>query len=121
MPTPDSSLRDFPFFKHLGDPELRAILRLAGTRRLAKKSVVFAQGQTANEFFVLLHGHLKVVQNSPDGREVIVRITGTTLFTVSRALSGWEEQGLVTGSRERITIKQPAKLREIAERWKEPD
>jgi hypothetical protein len=35
---------------------------------------------------------------------------------VSRVLSGWEQQGLVSGGRERISVKQPARLKEIAER-----
>ena len=33
-----------------------------------------------------------------------------------RILSSWESQGLVVGGRERISIREPAKLREIAER-----
>lgn len=229
MPGPDPSLvRDFPFFKGLSEGDLRAVLALAKTRRIERKAAIFEQGGTADEFFVLLHGHLKVVQTTPDGRQVIVRIvepgelygvavamgrpdypatalaleesltlawpssawasliarapllavnamktlgqrvqdahtrirevsteeverrvahallrivkesgrepgeaadvefpitrqdvaemTGTTLFTVSRILSSWESQGLVAGGRERISIKEPAKLREIADR-----
>ena len=228
MPAPDPSLvREFPFFAGLTDEDIRAVLRPAVTRRIPKKAAVFEQGEPAGEFFVLLHGHLKVVQTSPDGRQVIVRIvepgelyglaialgrsdypattialeesltlawpssswagllerspqlagnamrtlgnrvqeahtrfrevsteeierrvahallriidesgrapgeavdvefpitrqdvaemTGTTLFTVSRILSGWEQKGLVSGGRERISIRDPAKLREIAE------
>ena len=221
-------VRNFPFFKGLDEEDLRAVLKGAQTRRIPRKEPVFSQGEIANEFFVLLHGHLKVVQTSPDGRQVIVRIvnpgelygvavalgrsdypataiameesitlawpssawagmverapllavnalqtigqrvqeahvqirevsteeverrvahlllrivkvsgqrpgeaadvefpitrqdiaemTGTTLFTVSRVLSGWEQNGIVAGGREKITVKEPAKLREIAER-----
>lgn len=227
MPGPDPSLvRDFPFFKGLSDEDLRAFLQMARTRRIPKKESVFRQGEVANEFFVLLHGHLKVVQTGQDGRQVIVRVvnpgeiygvavaigrddypataiameesitlawpssawasmvdrapilaanalqaigqrvhaahtqvrevateeierriahvllrllpnaiegvaaaevefpitrrdiaemTGTTLYTVSRILAAWEEQGLVAGGRERIIINDPAKLKEIAE------
>jgi CRP-like cAMP-binding protein len=75
MLTPDPSLvRNFPFFKELGNEEIRSILRLARTRRFEKRSVVFAEGQRADEFFVLLHGHLKVVQTSSAGQEIIVRV-----------------------------------------------
>ena len=75
MLTPDPSLvRDLPFFRQLGDEEVRAVLRLARTRRIEKKGVVFAEGQRADEFYVLLHGHLKVVQTSSEGREIIVRV-----------------------------------------------
>lgn len=228
MPGVDPSIvRDFPFFRGLPEEDLRSVLRSATTRRIPKKEAVFSQGEAAHEFFVLLHGHLKVVQTSPEGRQVIVRIvnpgeiygvamamgrsdypataiameesitlawpssawagmierapilaanalqaigqrvhaahtqvrevateeierriahvllrimpggveggsevseaefpitrrdiaemTGTTLFTVSRILSAWEEQGLVAGGRERIAIRDPARLKEIAE------
>lgn len=229
MPGLDLSLvRDFPIFERIGDDDLRAMLSSARTRRVAKKAVVFEQGAVAAEFFVLLHGHLKVVQTSPAGQQVIVRIvepgelygvavalgrsdypataiameesvtlawpasawagmverapalagnalrtigrrveeahtqfrevsteeverrvahvllrivktgarnsgdaadvefpitrqdiaemTGTTLFTVSRVLSAWEQQGIVASGRERITVIDVARLRELADR-----
>jgi CRP-like cAMP-binding protein len=75
MPGPHPSLvRDFPFFEGLSEEDLRAVLQIATTRRIARKGVAFEQGQPAQEFFVLLNGHLKVVQTTPDGRQVIVRI-----------------------------------------------
>ena len=51
----------------------------------------------------------------PITRRDIAEMTGTTLYTVSRILAAWEEQGLVAGGRERIIINDPAKLKEIAE------
>ena len=223
-----SVLRDVPIFRNIAEDDLRAILASARTRRIARKAAVFEQGQKADEFFVLLHGHLKVVQTTPDGRQIIVRIvepgevygiavalgrldypgtavameesitlawpssawagmverapllavnalqtvgqrlqeahtriressteeverrvahlllriikarggaapqaaniefpitrqdvaemTGTTLYTVSRVLSRWEDQGLVSGGRERIVIREPARLRALADR-----
>jgi CRP/FNR family transcriptional regulator, nitrogen oxide reductase regulator len=229
MPGPDPSLvRGFPFFRNLPEDDLGSVLRTAQTRRIPRKAAVFSQGDAAREFFVLLHGHLKVTQTTPDGRQIIVRIvepgelygmavaigrtdypatatamedsitlawpssawagmvarvpalaanalqtigqrvqeahirvrelsteeverrvahlllrithstgeepteavsvpfpisrediaelTGTTLHTVSRVLSGWESQGLVAGGREQVTIRDPARLRLIAER-----
>jgi CRP-like cAMP-binding protein len=232
MPGPDiSQVRDFPIFRNMAEDELRAVLQPAKTRRVEKRAAVFEQGQVAEEFYVLMHGHLKVTQTTPDGQQVIVRIvepgelygvavalgrsdypatavameesitlvwpssawhglvecapllavnalqtigqrvqeahtrlrevsteeverrvahlllrivkvsgrkpgetaevafpitrqdiaemTGTTLYTVSRVLSGWESQGLVAGGRERIAVKEPAKLKAIAERTPE--
>lgn len=229
MPQPDLSLvKDFPIFKNIAEADLRAVLQAAQTRRIPKKVAVFAQGQSATEFFVLIHGHLKVVQTTGDGQRIIVRIvepgeiygvamalgrpdypgtavaveesvtlvwpssawprlverapalavnalqsvgqrlqeaharirefsteeverrvahlllrivkasgrspgeaadvefpmtrqdvaemTGTTLFTVSRILSGWEQNGIVAGGRGRISVKEPVRLRAIAER-----
>jgi CRP-like cAMP-binding protein len=226
-----SQVRDFPFFTGVADEDLQAILRIATTRRIAKKSLAFEQGRPAREFFLLLNGHLKMQQTTPDGRQVVMRIvepgepyglavalgrpdypasavameesltlvwpsstwtslvdrspvlganalktlgqrvqeahtrirevsteeverrvahlllrmvsqsgrdpkeavdidfpvtrqeiaemTGTTLFTVSRILSNWESQGIAVGGRERIGLRQPARLREIADRTPE--
>jgi CRP-like cAMP-binding protein len=234
MSGPDISLvRGFPFFQGVAENDLRAVLSMARTRRVERKSAVFKQGQPAQEFFLLLHGHLKVSQTTAGGRDVIVRIvepgepygiavalgrsnypataiameesitlawpssawpiivervpilganalktlgqrvqdahtqvreisteeverrvahlllrlakqaepasgeeadldfpitrreiaamTGTTLFTVSLVISGWEQQGLVSGGRERVSIRSPARLRDIAERAPDRD
>ena len=43
-------------------------------------------------------------------------MTGTTLHTVSRILSAWEDQGLVESGRQRISIRDPHKLFTLAER-----
>jgi CRP-like cAMP-binding protein len=51
----------------------------------------------------------------PLSRQDLAEMTGTTLFTVSRLLSGWEEQGLIATSRRKVTIREPHRLVEIAE------
>lgn len=51
----------------------------------------------------------------PLTREDIARLTGTTLFTVSRLLSEWEAAGIVESGRERVVIRVPHGLVEIAE------
>jgi CRP-like cAMP-binding protein len=43
-------------------------------------------------------------------REDLAQMTGTTLFTVSRLLSGWEEQGLVSLRRLVVVIRNPLGL-----------
>jgi hypothetical protein len=42
-------------------------------------------------------------------------MTGTTLHTVSRILSGWEQQGLIEGGRQRIVLREPHRLFVLAE------
>ena len=51
----------------------------------------------------------------PISRQDIAEMTGTTLHTVSRTLSGWESQGLIESGRQRITLVDPHKLFLIAE------
>ena len=51
----------------------------------------------------------------PLSRQTLAELTGTTLFTVSRLLSGWEAEGLVEVGRERVVIRAPHGLARIAE------
>jgi CRP-like cAMP-binding protein len=51
----------------------------------------------------------------PISRADVAKMTGTTLHTVSRILSAWEQQGLVQSGRQRITLLNPGRLSEISE------
>jgi CRP-like cAMP-binding protein len=51
----------------------------------------------------------------PLSRQNLAELTGTTLFTVSRLLSGWEAEGLLEVGRERVVIRAPHGLARIAE------
>jgi CRP-like cAMP-binding protein len=48
-------------------------------------------------------------------REELAQMTGTTLFTVSRLLSAWEERGMVKPRREGVTICDVPALNAISE------
>jgi CRP-like cAMP-binding protein len=49
-------------------------------------------------------------------REDLAQMTGTTLFTVSRLLSGWEALGMVTLRRGSVTICSAESLHAVSER-----
>jgi CRP-like cAMP-binding protein len=51
----------------------------------------------------------------PFSRQDLAEMAGTTLFTVSRVLSGWEKQGLISTRREHVTLLQPHGLVQVAE------
>jgi CRP-like cAMP-binding protein len=51
----------------------------------------------------------------PISRQDIAQMTGTTLHTVSRTLSGWEQRGLIESARQRIVLREPHKLFVLAE------
>jgi CRP-like cAMP-binding protein len=51
----------------------------------------------------------------PITRQNVAEMTGTTLHTVSRILSAWEQQGLVEGGRQRIVLSDPAGLQRLAD------
>lgn len=51
----------------------------------------------------------------PITRQDIAEMTGTTLHTVSRLLSGWETQGLVINGRQKLTVTDLDGLRRVAD------
>ncbi len=56
-----------------------------------------------------------VIIDMPLSRQDLAEMTGTTLYTVSRTLRGWELKGFVSLGRERVTITRPHDLVAIAE------
>jgi CRP-like cAMP-binding protein len=48
-------------------------------------------------------------------RQELAEMSGTTLFSASRVLSEWEKRGLVESGRERVVIRKPHGLVQIAE------
>jgi CRP/FNR family transcriptional regulator, nitrogen oxide reductase regulator len=51
----------------------------------------------------------------PISRQDIAQMTATTLHTVSRILSGWEQAGLIESGRQRIVLREPEKILALAE------
>jgi len=48
-------------------------------------------------------------------REELAQLTGTTLFTVSRLLSNWNQRGIVSARREAVSVHNFQALAELAE------
>jgi CRP-like cAMP-binding protein len=61
-----------------------------------------------------------VLIDMPLSRQDLAEMTGTTLYTVSRILSNWEERGLVDGGRERVVLRNAHAVVTIAEDLPEP-
>jgi CRP-like cAMP-binding protein len=61
----------------------------------------------------------QVGKQSQDGveislsREELAQMTGTTLFTISRILSKWGEEGFVLPRREAVLVRDPQRLGEV--------
>ncbi len=51
----------------------------------------------------------------PLTRQDLAEMSGTTLFTVSRILSHWDDQGLIIASREQVIIRDSNQLSKIVE------
>jgi CRP-like cAMP-binding protein len=78
---------NLPIFAGLDAAGLDDALKEAHAARYPKGSNVFAQDESAHSFFVLLHGHLRVVKLTPAGQQVVVRfVTPGEIFGVAMAL-----------------------------------
>jgi len=51
----------------------------------------------------------------PFSRQDLAEMAGATLYTVSRVLSSWEKQGLISNGRERVKLTNPHGVMRIAE------
>src|SRR5690242_20841294 len=56
-----------------------------------------------------------VLLDLPLTRQDVAALAGTTLFTASRTLRRWEQQGLVRSGRARVLIRDPDALRRLAD------
>lgn len=90
MPQPalDRSLiADIPAFAALSGEELDEVLSSAHSAHHPKDSEIFSQGEDAQQFFLLLSGHIRVVQTSPEGHQVVARyINEGELFGIAVAM-----------------------------------
>ncbi|RJQ39315.1 MAG: Crp/Fnr family transcriptional regulator [Dehalococcoidia bacterium] len=63
-------------FSGLGEEELGELAALAARRRLAPEEFVFWEGDAPDFFYLVLRGRVKVVKQSPTGKEFIVSFFG---------------------------------------------
>lgn len=66
--------RKVPLFSELTDSELDAIVALASTTQVSKKSIVVQEGEMGNALYVILNGSVKISYYAPDGREVVLSL-----------------------------------------------
>ena len=84
---PRNLLKNLSLFQALSEKDLDTVLSIARGIRINSGEPVFRQGDPATSFFVLLHGHLKVVQTTPDGSQVAVRyVVPGEVFGIARAM-----------------------------------
>jgi CRP-like cAMP-binding protein len=82
-----SLIRGFDLFRDMTEDNLDAVLATVQVRTVEPGEPVFSQGAAADEFFLLLHGHLKVVQVTPSGEQVVVRhVLPGEVFGIARAI-----------------------------------
>ena len=109
-----SSRISFNAMRHMADriEELQDRLRELATERVERRiaSALLRLAQQSG-------------QKTPEGvlitltlsRQDLAEMTGTTLYTVSRTLSRWQQLGIIEAERERVLVRSPHGLVTIAE------
>ena len=82
-------LQKADLFSRLEPGDLAALLPIARTRQVDAGVILFAAGDRASGFYVLLEGKIKLYKVSADGKEYILRMvrSGQT-FAEAAAFSG---------------------------------
>ncbi|ODT82874.1 MAG: Crp/Fnr family transcriptional regulator [Pelagibacterium sp. SCN 64-44] len=103
-----SLVRALPLFANMQDAELDRLLARATMRRVPMGEAVYEQGQKATQFFLLLHGRLKVTQVTPEGQQIIVRVVHPgDLFGFAQALQRNDYPGTPIAAAESLIICWP--------------
>ena len=106
-----AAVQGLALFEQLAPSQVDDVLRSAGSRRYAPGGVVFEQGQTATQFFVLLHGRLRVTQVTSEGQQVVVRMVNPgDLFGIAKALRRLDYPGTATAVSESVVLSWPMSL-----------
>lgn len=103
-----SLVRALPLFANMQDSELDRLLSRASMRRIPLGEAVYEQGQKATQFYLLLHGRLKVTQVTPEGQQLIVRVVHPgDLFGFAQALQRNDYPGTPIAAAESVVICWP--------------
>ena len=106
-----AAVQGLALFEQLEPSQVDDVLRSASSRRHAPGDVVFEQGQTAAQFFVLLHGRLRVTQVTSEGQQVVVRMVNPgDLFGIAKALRRLDYPGTATAVSESVVLSWPMSL-----------
>jgi CRP-like cAMP-binding protein len=67
-------LRRCPLFSGLKEEDLKRIRAIALPKHVAKKGILFSEGEEAKGFYVILTGKVKLFKISPEGKEQILHV-----------------------------------------------
>ena len=103
-----SLISALPLFARMSGEELDEVLAKAQTRQIAKGDAVFEQGKAATEFFVLLHGRLRVTKVTPEGQQIVVRVVNPgDLFGIAKAIQRTDYPGTATAASDSLVLVWP--------------
>ena len=104
-----SLVAHLPLFAGFSAADLDSILGEARSIRFAKNTTVFQQGEEAQSFFVLLHGHVRASKTTPAGQQVVVRyVTPGEVFGVAMAIGLSKYPATATAVDDSVVLAWPS-------------
>jgi CRP/FNR family transcriptional regulator, nitrogen oxide reductase regulator len=97
-----------PTFAGLPNEALDEIMAQAQPLRVPKGEAAFRQGESADRFFLLLHGRLRVTRLNPQGQQMVVRfIAPGDMFGVAMAIGADAYPGTATAAVDSLALAWP--------------
>jgi len=62
------------FFKGITQKSLRSLAEICVPKRIKKRETIFLEGHEASSMYLLVSGSVQLFKNSPDGREIVIKI-----------------------------------------------
>jgi CRP-like cAMP-binding protein len=103
-----SLVEEFQLFDNMTPEAIDDVIATATSRRYPAGAAVFEQGDVADNFFVLLHGRLRVTQVNAEGQQIVIRMVNPgDIFGIARALQRTDYPGTSTAVRDSIVLVWP--------------
>ncbi len=107
----ESLLTHLPPFSKLEKRQIRHVLDQATSRRYAEGVAIFEEGQTADRFYMLLDGYVRVVRITPGGEQVTaLHIPSGQLMGIAKALARDTYPATAITATESIALSWPMHL-----------
>ncbi len=98
-------------FADLDEAQVREILQLATVHRVGPDKTYFEEGDSADNFFVLLDGFTRVVRTTKDGEQVVVlHIAPGQMFGIAKAFESENYTMTARAASKGIALSWPSKL-----------
>ena len=106
-----SIIHQLPIFSAMDDSELDDVISRATSQHIPKGTAVFQQGDDANDFFVLLHGRLKVVKVTAHGQQVLIRFVNPgDIYGLAKALRRKDYPATAMAVIDSVTLAWPSDI-----------
>jgi CRP/FNR family transcriptional regulator, nitrogen oxide reductase regulator len=103
-----SLVEGFQLFDNMTPEAIDDVIATATSRRYPAGEAIFEQGDAAGNFFVLLHGRLRVTQVNSEGQQIVIRMVNPgDIFGIAKALQRTDYPGTCTAVKDSIVLVWP--------------